>query len=64
MVLRFEAKEAAIAPMLTPICRNVSDNPPLQVEQLHKPYHLSTDKRDNVEPVSSDHELFSISPFS
>lgn len=61
-LFQFEAKEATLAPVLAPIFRHVPSNPALQVNPPHRPYHLSTDKLDNIKPVRSDRELFGVSP--
>lgn len=60
-LFRFEASEAAVAPILAPICGNLPKTV-LQEAQPHRPYHLSTEKLGDVESVMGDRELFSVSP--
>ena len=48
-------------PKLAPICRNVPDNATLKTAMPHRPYQVSVDKLDDVEPVISDRDLFSVS---
>jgi len=51
-------------PSLAPICRNVPDDPNLQTAIPQRPYQVSADKLNEVQPVTSDRELFSVSATS
>ena len=56
----FEHQQEVDAPSLAPICRNVPDDPRLQTARVPRPYQISADKLDNLEPVRSDRELFGV----
>ena len=56
----FEHQQEVAVPSLVPICRNVEDDPKLQTARVPRPYHISADKLDNLEPVRSDRELFKV----
>ena len=57
----FEHQQEIAFPSLAPICRNVADDPKLQTARPPRPYQISADKLDDLEPVRSDRELFSLS---
>lgn len=60
-LFKFEQQvEDNVTPMLAPICRNVSDDPILQVARRRQQFQLSADKLENLEPVRSDRELFTV----
>ena len=56
----FEHQQEVAVPSLAPICRNVRDDPKLQTARVPRPYQISVDKLENLEPVRSDRELFSV----
>lgn len=56
----FEHQQEFAEPILAPICRNVPENPELHTTTPKRPYQVSADKLDNLEPVRSDRELFSV----
>ncbi|MEM7282981.1 MAG: DDE-type integrase/transposase/recombinase [Pseudomonadota bacterium] len=49
-----------VKPLLAPICRNVPENPEPHTEKPHQPFQFSADKLDNLKPVQSDRELFTV----
>ena len=56
----FEHHQEIALPSLAPICRNVPHDPKLQTARTPRPYQISADKLDDLEPVRSDRELFSV----
>lgn len=56
----FEHQQEIAEPTLAPICRNVPDNPRLHTALPPRPYQISADKLNDLEPVRSDRELFNI----
>ena len=56
----FERQQEIALLSLAPICRNVPDDPKLQTARPPRPYQISADKLDDLEPVRSDRELFSV----
>ena len=53
-------QETEIKPILTPICRNVPDDPALQAHKPNHQFQIAADKLDNLQPVQSDRELFTV----
>ena len=53
-------QETEIKPMLTPICRNVPDDPALQTHKPNHQFQIAAEKLDNLQPVQSDRELFTV----
>ena len=47
-----------VAPHLSPICRNVRDNPASHGPTRLRPYQVNSHNLDNIQPVESDCELF------
>ena len=60
----FANEQERLVPSLAPICRNVPDDPNLQTAIPQRPYQVSADKLNEVQPVTSDRELFSVSATS
>ena len=58
--LAFEHQQEVAVPSLAPICHNGPDDRKLQTARVPRPYQISADKLDNLEPVRSDRELFSV----
>ena len=58
--LAFEHQQEVAVPSLAPIRHNGPDDPKLQTARVPRPYQISADKLDNLEPVRSDRELFSV----
>ena len=56
----FEHQQEIAEPSFAPICRNVPDNPELHTALPTRPYQISADKLDNLEPVRSDRDFFSV----
>ena len=40
------------------MCRNVPEDPALHSQIPQRPYQVSADRLDNLQPVQSDRELF------
>lgn len=60
----FENEQDRLMSTLTPICRNVPDDPKLQTAIPTRPYQVAADKLNYTQPVSSDRELLSVSATS
>ena len=56
----FEHQQEIAEPSLAPICRNVPDNPRLHTALPQRPYQIAANQLDNLKPVRSDRELFSV----
>ena len=56
----FEHQQEIAFPSLAPICRNVPDDTKLQTARPPRPYQIYADKLDDLEPVRSDREHFSV----
>ena len=56
----FEHQQEIALLSLTPICRNVPDDPKFQTARPPRPYQIYGDKLDDLEPVRSGRELFSV----
>ena len=54
----FDHQQQLDAPQLAPICRNVPEDPALHSNVPRRPYQVSADRLDNLQPVQSDRELF------
>ena len=54
----FSHQQALETPQLAPICRNVPEDPTLRANVPPRPYQVSADRLDNLQPVQSDRELF------
>ena len=54
----FDHQQQFEAPQLAPICRNVPEDPALYSQVPQRPYQVSADRLDNLQPVQSDRELF------
>ena len=54
----FDHQQQLDAPQLTPICRNVPEDPAMHSNVPRRPYQVSADRLDNLQPVQSDRELF------
>ena len=57
-LFNFEHSEMGVAPHLTPICRNVPDNPALHGPPRLRPYQVNSHNLDEIQPVESDRERF------
>ena len=55
-LFNFEHSEMRVAP----ICRNVPDNPALHGPPRSRPYQVNSHNLDEIQPVESDSELFTI----
>ena len=47
----FDHQQQLDAPQLTPICRNVPEDPALHSNVPRRPYQVSSDRSDNLQPV-------------
>ena len=56
----FEHQQEMAEPSLAPICRNVPDNPRLHTALPQRPYQIAANQLDNLKPMRSDRELFSV----
>ena len=54
----FDHQQQLDAPQLAPICRNVPEDPAMHSNVPRRPYQVSADRLDNLQPVQSDRELF------
>ena len=54
----FDHQQQLDTPQLTPICRNVPEDPAMHSNVPRRPYQVSADRLDNLQPVQSDRELF------
>ena len=54
----FDYQQQLEAPQLAPICRNVPEDTALHSQVPQRPYQVSADRLDNLQPVQSDRELF------
>ena len=57
-LFNFEHSEMRVAPHLAPIWRNVPDNPALHGPPILRPNQVNSHNLDEIQPVESDHELF------
>ena len=57
-LFNFEHSEMRVASHLAPICRNVPDNPALHRPPRLRSYQVNSHNLDGIQPVESDHELF------
>ena len=55
----FAFQQEMTEPKLTPICRNVPDDPASRAGIPYQPYQVPADKLDERKPVRSDREFFS-----
>ena len=60
-LFNFEHSEMRVASHLTPICRNVPDNPALHGPPRYRPYQVNSHSLDEIQPVESDRKLFTSS---
>ena len=58
----FENEQDRLTHSLAPICRNVPDDPTLHTSIPNRPFQVSPNKLDSVQPVLSDRELFTVDP--
>lgn len=58
----FENEQDRLTHSLAPICRNVPDDPTLHTSAPNRPFQVSPNKLDSVQPVHSDRELFTVDP--
>ena len=56
----FENEQDRLTHSLAPICRNVPDDPKLHTSIPNRPFQVSPNKLDSVQPVLSDRELFTV----
>ena len=57
-LFNYEHSEMRVAPNLAPMCRNVPDNPALYGTPRLRPYQAKSHNLVDIQPVESDHELF------